>query len=151
MARRFSKSKGQAGSTKPSKLTKPNWVRYSKDEIEMLVAKLAKEGQLPSQIGLHLRDTYGIPNVKAITGKQIALILKEKKHSSKLPEDLTSLMRRVIQLQKHVEHNHKDETAKRGLHLTEAKINSLVKYYKKKNVLPANWKYDSANVALLLR
>ncbi len=151
MARRFSRSKGKAGSTKPSKLTKPNWVRYSKEEVEMLVVKLAKEGQSPSQIGLHLRDNYGIPNVKAITKKQINQILKEKKLSSKLPEDLSSLMKRVIQLQKHIEKNHKDEVAIRGLTLTESKINSLVKYYKEKKVLPKEWKYDRANVALLLR
>lgn len=151
MARRFSRRKGQAGSTKPSKLTKPNWVRYSKEEVEMLVLKLAKEGYTPSQIGLHLRDSYGIPNVKIITKKQINQILKEKKFAAKIPEDLASLMKRVIQLQKHLEKNHKDEVAFRGLTLTESKINSLVKYYKKHNVLPKEWKYDRANVALLLR
>ena len=151
MAKKYSGSKGKAGSTKPSKLTKPSWTRYGNNEVELLITKLAKEGKTSSQIGLHLKDTYGIPCVKAITGKKINQILKEKKFVKKLPEDLESLIRRVIQLQKHLEKNHKDEVARRGLTLTESKLKALVKYYKEQKILPAEWRYDRENVALLIR
>ena len=43
-----------------------------------------------------------------------------------------------------------EETAKRGLHLTESKIRRLVKYYKKTNKLPAAWKYDREQAKLLI-
>lgn len=151
MARRFSRKKGQAGSTKPSKPEKPTWLRYGSNEIELLVVKLAKEGQTSSQIGMHLRDSYGVPDVKSITKKSINQILKEKKLASKLPEDMTALLKRVILLQKHLERNKMDEVAKRGLTLTESKLKALIKYYKENDVLPKEWKYDSKNVALLLR
>ncbi|MFC1728325.1 30S ribosomal protein S15 [Nanoarchaeota archaeon] len=151
MARKYSRDKGQAGSTKPSKPSKPTWIRYKAEEVEAIIAKLAKEGKSASKIGIHLRDNFGIPDVKTITEKKISKILKEKNISPKLPEDLSSLLKRVIQIQKHIERNHKDQTAKRGLNLTESKVKALLKYYKAKKVLPASWKYDSKNVALLLR
>ena len=46
-------------------------------EVESLVLKLAKSEKKSAQIGLMLRDTYGIPSVKAITGKRINQILKD--------------------------------------------------------------------------
>ena len=39
--------------------------------------------------------------------------------------------------------NRKDQTAKRGLELTNSKIQRLVKYYKSSGKLAADWKYDS--------
>ena len=44
----------------------------------MVIVKLAKEGQSPSQIGLHLRDTYGIPSVRAAIGRKVSKVLAEK-------------------------------------------------------------------------
>jgi small subunit ribosomal protein S13e len=38
--------------------------------------KYAKKGLTPSQIGVVLRDSYGIPQVKAVTGSKILRILK---------------------------------------------------------------------------
>ncbi len=87
--------------------------------------KLAKEGNGPSKIGLILRDSYGIPLSKQITGKKITKILKEKNLLKALPEDLLALIKRSIAIRKHLEKNNKDETAKRGLTLTENKIKAL--------------------------
>lgn len=142
MARMYSRSKGKAGSNNPSQSSIPSWVRYKDKEIEMLITKLAKEGQSSSQIGITLRDTYGIPNSKLITKKQISFILTEKKLTSEIPEDLLALIRRSIAINKHLESNKKDEAAKRGLILTESKIRSLIRYYKKVGKLVSEWKYD---------
>ena len=38
--------------------------------------KYAKKGLTPSQIGVVLRDSFGIPQVKAVTGSKILRILK---------------------------------------------------------------------------
>ena len=150
MARMYSGRKGKAGSTKPSKATKLSWIRYKPNEIELLIAKMAKEGKTSSQIGLFLRDVYGIPNIKQVIGKNVTTILKEKNLLSKIPEDLMALIKKSIELRKHLESNKHDMPAKRGLELTESKIRKLVKYYKKTKKLEKDWKYDQDKIRLLI-
>jgi small subunit ribosomal protein S15 len=142
MARMYSRRKGKAGSHKPATPSVPSWVRYKGKEIEFLIVKLAKEGKSSSQIGIVLRDTYGVPDDKLIAKKSILQILKEKKLTSQIPEDLLALIKRDIALIKHVTANHKDESAKRGVTLTESKIRRLIKHYKATGKLPTGWKYD---------
>lgn len=150
MARMHSRRKGKSGSKKPSKKSTYSWMSHKPKEIEMLIVKLSKEGNTPSKIGLILRDSYGIPNVKEILKKSISDILEKKELLPKIPENLSALLHRVIALQKHLETNKKDKTAKRGLILTESKIRRLVKYYKKTGKLPESWNYDPARVKLLI-
>jgi small subunit ribosomal protein S15 len=150
MARMHSRRKGKSGSKKPAKKGSYTWMSYKPKEAELLVIKLAKEGNAPSTIGIMLRDTYGIPDVKSITKKSISQILEKKDILPKLPENLSALLKRVIDLQKHLQENKKDMTAKRGLHLTESKIRRLVKYYKNSGRLPESWNYDPARVKLLI-
>ena len=150
MSRMHSNGKGKSGSTKPVKTKLHGWIRYKPKEIELLISKLAREGNTASQIGIILRDTYGVPDVKVIVGKRITKILKEKKLLSKLPEDLMALIKRLIAIQAHMETNNHDMTAKRGLQLTESKIKRLVKYYKKTKKLEASWKFDSKRIKMYL-
>ena len=147
MARMHSGAKGKAGSHKPVKKN-VSWVRYGPKEVEMIIAKLAKEGRSSSEIGLVLRDAYGIPDLKSLIKKSISQVLREKGLSKELPEDLLSLIKRSVQIGKHLKENKKDMTALRGLHLTEAKIKRLVTYYKMHKVLPPDWKYDSESIRL---
>jgi len=150
MARMHSRDKGKAGSKRPARKTIPSWLRYKAKEVELLITKLAKEGRTPSRIGLVLRDTYGIFDIKLVTKKKITDILKQNKLLPELPEDLATLMKRSIALKKHLEKNHHDMTAKRGLQLTESKINRLVRYYRKIKKLPADYKYESEKAGLLV-
>lgn len=143
MARMYSRKKGKHGSKKPAKKTVPSWILYDAKKTELLIAKLAKEGKNASQIGVLLRDTYGIPNVSVLCGKSISTILKEKKLLTEVPEDLTSLFKKYAAVKKHLEDNKNDETAQRGLHLTESKIGRLIKYYKRVNRIPEAWKFDA--------
>lgn len=142
--------RGRSGSTKPSKKSSPTWLQYKPKEIELLIVKYAKEGKAPSQIGMFLRDEYGIPDVKLITGKSITAILADKKLSADIPEDLMALIRKAILLRKHLEENHKDQPGKRGLRLTESKIMRLAKYYKGTGRIPSTWKYDPEKVKLTI-
>lgn len=137
-----SRKRGKHGSKKPAKKTAPSWIRYKAKEVELLIAKLAKDGKSSSQIGILLRDTYGIPNVLALCGKSISSILKEKKLLKEVPEDLTALFKKYSEIRKHMESNKHDETAARGLLLTESKINRLIKYYKRSERIPETWKFD---------
>jgi small subunit ribosomal protein S15 len=148
MAKMHSRKKGKSGPKKPLKPGKPTWLRYKPKEVEMLVAKLAKEGKTGSEIGLILRDTYGVPDVKELTERSVSQILKEKSLTPELPDDLIALMRKSIAIRKHVEANKKDEAAKRGLLLTESKIRRLIKYYKRTARIAVDWKYDPAKLKM---
>jgi len=150
MARMHSRAKGKSRSTKPSRKVVPSWVKYKPKEVELLVVKYAKEGKTPSQIGIYLRDEYGIPDVKLITKKSITKILAERKLLKEVPEDLMALIRKAILIRKHLAENRKDKPALRGLQLTESKIKRLTKYYKRKGRLPITWRYDPKRIRLLV-
>lgn len=150
MARMHSGARGKSGSTKPSNPTKPTWLTQSPKETELLVVKYAKEGKSASQIGVLLRDEYGIPSVTLVTGKPVAQILTEKDLQPVIPEDIMALITKVVKVKKHMDENGKDMTAIRGLRLTESKINRLVKYYKSIGRLPPDWSYDPERIKLLI-
>ena len=150
MARMHSRDKGVSGSKKPFKKSVPTWVRYKPKEVELLIVKLSKEGKTPSQIGLYLRDTYGIPDVMTFTGKKITKILGEKKLLPDVPEDLRALIKKAAKIRKHREDNRQDKPSLRGLQLTESKIKRLVKYYKRVGKLPIAWKYDPSKASTYL-
>ena len=56
-------------------MARPEWVTYSDEEIEEMILKFNREGKSTSQIGILLRDQYGIPSVKDVTGERITEIL----------------------------------------------------------------------------
>ena len=97
-----------------------------------------------------LRDTYGVPDVRRILNKKIGKILEENKLKPKLPEDLVALIKKQLNILKHLESNKKDMPAKRGLQLTENKINKLIKYYKREGILDKDWIYDRQKAKLLV-
>ena len=146
----YSGKHGKSGSKKPIKRHKLVWIRYQNKEIEQLIVKLAKQNKSLSEIGMILRDTYGVPSVRDLLKKKLHKILGENKLLPKLPEDLTSLIKREIQIIKHLERNKKDMHAKRGLLLTESKIHRLSKYYKEIGKLPQDWKYIREQAEILV-
>ena len=146
----YSRKRGKAGSTKPVVKTVASWVSYKPKEVEQLIVKLAKQEKSSSEIGMILRDTYGIPDVQTLLGKKVMAVIKEKKLAKDLPEDLTNLIKRHIEVMKHLESNHHDMVAKRGMQLTESKIKRLVKYYKKKGVLAEDWRYNKQKAKLFI-
>lgn len=148
MARMHSRKKGKAGSKKPIKKILPSWVRYKEKEIELLIQKFGKEGKSSSEIGMILRDIYGIPDSKLITKRKIGQILKEKGLSKEIPEDLLELIRKAVKINKHLEKNKKDQPARRGVLLTLSKIRRLTKYYKRTGKLSSEWKFDPEKAAL---
>ncbi len=150
MAKMHSRARGKSGSRRPIGRPVPAWVSYDAKTVEQLVVKLAKAGNPGSKIGVILRDSYGVPDVKAITKKNISKILEANKLTPDLPEDLKNLIVKDIKLMKHKELNNHDQTTKRGLNLTISKINRLSKYYTRTGRLPKNWKYDRTKAKVLV-
>ncbi|MCE4625736.1 MAG: 30S ribosomal protein S15 [Desulfurococcales archaeon] len=144
------REKGQSHSTRPARPTVPSWVVYTPEEIEEIIVELAKKGYGPSMIGIILRDQFGVPLAKPFLGKKITRILKERGVSPPLPEDLMVLIRKAVNLRRHLQEHPKDFHAKKGLLDLESKIRRLVKYYKRRGVLPPDWKYSPERARLLV-
>ncbi len=145
-----SRKKGKSGSTRPARLERPPWVELSPDEVENEVVKLARRGQSKSMIGTIMRDSRGVPLVKIVAGKKVSQILESHDIKDPLPEDLANLVRKALNIRKHLENNHKDLETKKGLNRTESNIYRLIKYYKKKKVLAADFKYDPEKIRTLV-
>ena len=147
----YSGKKGKSGSKKPVKKHKLTWMRYSGKEVEQLIIKLAKQGKTQSEIGMILRDTYGIPSVRDLLKKKLHEILKENKLASELPEDLTNLIKHEIRIKKHFKLNKNDMHSKRGILIANSKIHRLINYYKRIGKLSRDWKYDDKSAELLIK
>ncbi|NOZ82575.1 MAG: 30S ribosomal protein S15 [Euryarchaeota archaeon] len=151
MARMHTRRRGKSGSTRPLRTSPPEWVELSKEEVEDIIVKLAKRGESPSRIGIILRDQYGIPLSRYITGKKLTKTLEEKGVAPEIPEDLMNLIRRAVTIDRHRKEHRKDMVAKRALQLVEAKIRRLIKYYKRRGRLPQDWEYTMEKARLLVR
>merc|ERR1712151_122865 len=123
MGRMYSKGKGIARRCLPYRKAAPSWVQISSNDLVEQIVKLAKKGSSPSQIGVTLRDSHGIPQVKSITGSKILRILKKGRS---------------------------DRDAKFRLILTESRIHRLARYYRNVKSLPPTWRYQSKKADTLI-
>jgi small subunit ribosomal protein S13e len=142
--------KGISSSALPYRRSVPTWLKLSPDEVKEQIYKLAKKGLTPSQIGVVLRDSYGVAQVRNVTGNKILRILRSKGLAPSLPEDLYCLIKKAVSIRKHLEKNRKDKDSKFRLILIESRIHRLARYYKTKRVLPPNWKYESSTASAMV-
>ncbi|KAH9733100.1 40S ribosomal protein S13-2 [Citrus sinensis] len=136
MGRMHSRGKGISASALPYKRTPPSWLKISSQDVEDNICKFAKKGLTPSQIGVILRDSHGIAQVKSVTGSKILRILKAHGLAPEIPEDLYHLIKKAVAIRKHLERNRKDKDSKFRLILVESRIHRLARYYKKTKKLP---------------
>ncbi|RDX90080.1 40S ribosomal protein S13, partial [Mucuna pruriens] len=141
MGRMHSRGKGISSSALPYKRTPPTWLKISSQDVEENICKFAKKGLTPSQIGVILRDSHGIAQVKSVTGSKILRILKAHEWfiaalAPEIPEDLYHLIKKAVSIRKHLERNRKDKDSKFRLILVESRIHRLARYYKKTKKLP---------------
>lgn len=79
-----SKGKGISASALPYRRSQPSWSKATPEDVSEQIFKLARRGLSPSQIGVILRDSHGVPQVKSVTGNKILRILKTNGMSSTL-------------------------------------------------------------------
>eukprot|EP00735_Rhodelphis_limneticus_P009234 TRINITY_DN2627_c0_g1::TRINITY_DN2627_c0_g1_i1::g.26046::m.26046 TRINITY_DN2627_c0_g1::TRINITY_DN2627_c0_g1_i1::g.26046 ORF type:complete len:162 (+),score=49.95,sp/P59224/RS132_ARATH/84.11/6e-89,Ribosomal_S13_N/PF08069.7/5.1e-29,Ribosomal_S13_N/PF08069.7/1.9e+03,Ribosomal_S15/PF00312.17/4.2e-22 TRINITY_DN2627_c0_g1_i1:32-487(+) len=150
MGRMHSAGKGISASALPYRKSVPSWLKTTSAEVIENMVKLAKKGLTPSQIGVILRDSHGIAQVKSVTGNKILRILKANGLAPEIPEDLYHLVKKAVAVRKHLERNRKDKDGKFRLILVESRIHRLSRYYKINKRLPPTWKYDSATASTLV-
>ena len=150
MARMHARRRGKSCSVRPYRKQAPAWSNIDAKAITQVILNLRKEGASSSKIGLVLRDSYGVPDVKLALGKRIGDVLKENKVASEIPEDLRDLMMKALGLRTHLGDNKKDLHNKRQLNLTESKIRRLVRYYRGTKKLPKEFVYKPETAEILL-
>ena len=150
MARMHTRRRGRSGSKRPFKTDNPEWVTLDQKEIEETIVELAKKGESSAEIGIILRDQYGVPSVKLALGRSISAVLRSNDLSPKIPDELSNLMKRAVNLSEHLMKNPRDTHNQRNLQLIEAKIRRLVKYYQNSNKMDKQWKYSLENAKLLV-
>ena len=116
--------------------------------MEAFVVKLAKEGQTPSKIGVTLRDQYGIPLVKSVSGKSIKKILAEADLKPPVPEDLNNLLAKAVNLRRHLVRHRADAVDRRSMELIVSRIRRAGRYHKGQGNIPENWEYKPEAVQL---
>ena len=68
MGRLHSNGKGISDSAIPYSRTVPAWLKTTPAQVEEQICRLARKGVTPSQIGVVLRDSHGVAQVRIVTG-----------------------------------------------------------------------------------
>ncbi|KAH7096804.1 ribosomal S13/S15 N-terminal domain-containing protein [Auriculariales sp. MPI-PUGE-AT-0066] len=150
MGRMHAPGKGISSSALPYRRAPPTWLKTQPADVVDMIAKLARKGLTPSQIGVQLRDSQGIPQVRFLTGNKILRILKGQGLAPSIPEDLWHLVKKAVAVRKHLEVNRKDKDSKFRLILIESRIHRLARYYKTKQQISPTFKYDAATASTLV-
>lgn len=150
MSRMHKGSKGRSGSHRVHREKAPEWQGLAAGEIEETIVKLARDGKTGAQIGLILRDQYGVPDVRTATGKRMNELLAKNSLTPQIPEDLQALIKTSVSLQAHLATHRKDLHNARGLQLIESKIRRLARYYKQEERIPLDWTYTTAGAQLMV-
>ena len=107
------------------KLEKPTWVKMKEPELKQTIVELSKK-YAPSQIGMVLRDQYGIPTTR-IYGKKLKEYLVEE--GIEVNEDLENAEKKVENMKEHLKNNVTDRKAKHKLQRAQARLNITRKYF----------------------
>jgi len=91
---------------------KTDWVKTKPADLEKIVVELYKKGESTAKIGLVLRDKHGIPKAKLL-GKRISEILTAA--NVPLRSEKEPIQKRIDVLNKHIEKNKHDQSARKKL------------------------------------
>jgi len=105
---------------------KPVWLKMTEEEMKKLILELSERNQ-PAQIGLILRDQYGIPTTK-VFGKKLSAYLKEAGRNEFF--EVKNIEKKVAKIKEHMKNNGQDKKAKHKFQKANSKLNALRKYAK---------------------
>jgi small subunit ribosomal protein S15 len=153
MARMHTKKRGKSKSRKPilEHGSKIEGAEENKEEIIKLAVGYAKQGMPPALIGEKLKKEHNVPYIKHILGKRLEQVLKENGIEESMPYDMLELMKKAVNLRKHMAKNKQDVNNRIRLGRIEAKIWRLTKYYIREGVLPEGWRYNPQQAELLVK
>lgn len=135
----YTDGKGISGSITPYVREVPAWIEHNIEDLEQKIIAYAKKGLTLSEIGTILRDEYCIGNMKFFSGRKLLMILRKNNMAPATPEDLDALVKKALNIRKHLEKNKKDKDSKYRLILVESRLSRLARYYKTKGMIPPAW------------
>jgi len=97
--------------------------KLSENDVKKLITDLSSQGLTSEKIGLVLRDKYGIKSLKKDYGFKISSVTGSN------DSELMNLRKKFEALRNHFEKNKHDQSAKRRLITTAARIKRLEKYF----------------------
>lgn len=109
--------------------TKPLWLKMSEEDLKKVIVELADKHQ-PAQIGIILRDQYGVPSTK-VYGKKLNAYLKEL--GIEANPDLTNAETKFEKIKEHFKNNVTDRKSKHRMQKAQSRLNILRKYSARKN------------------
>ena len=115
-----------AGKTK--KIEKPTWLKMKEEDLKKVIAELYEKYQ-QAQIGLILRDQYGVTTTK-VYGKKLSIYLKELGYDGKA--ELRNLEKKVDKMKEHLKKNITDKRSKHKMQKAQSRLNIKQKYYARK-------------------
>ncbi len=136
------RKKGKSGSKHSFYGEGHQWVQQSPKEIEEIVVQLKKDGLTSSEIGIKLRDFYGIPKTKAVMNTKVGDILEKNGLVEEVPDDLNCLIEKYKKVSTHMALNRNDLTNDRKRALIMSKMLRLVRYYKENGGLKREWELN---------
>ncbi len=150
MARMHTRKRGKSKSRKPAieSVTEQN---VDAKQAEELILQYQKQGMRQELIGQTLKDKHGIKYLKPVLGKRLGAFMQERGAAEEMPSDLLNLMKKAVNMRKHISKNHGDVHNKLRLNRVEAKIWRLGKYYRSEGKLPRDWSYDPEKAALIIK
>jgi len=108
-----------------AEMAKPTWVKMKEPELKKIIVELSAT-YAPSQIGIILRDQYGVPTTK-VFGKKLKAYLKELGINRN--EDLENAEKKVDKMKEHLKNNITDRSAKHKLQHAQSRLNITKKYF----------------------
>jgi len=67
-----------------------------------------------------------------------------------MPEDIYCLIKKAVNIRRHLEKCKKDKDAKYRLILVESKIHRLGRYYRRTKKLPNKWRYNAKTASTMV-
>jgi small subunit ribosomal protein S15 len=108
-----------------AEMKKPTWIKMKEPELKKTILELSLT-YAPSQIGIILRDQYGIPTTK-VFGKKLKAYLTELGIDRN--EDLENASKKVDKIKEHLKNNITDKHAKHKLQHVQSRLNITKKYF----------------------
>ena len=104
---------------------KPVWLKLTEEELKKIISELANKYS-PAQLGLILRDQYGLPTVR-LYGKKLSHYLKEiNKYDDKI--ELKNLTEKLKKIEEHLKNNPQDKKTKHKLQKAKSKVEIKKRY-----------------------
>ena len=118
-----------------------------------ILRMLKKAGAWPPRASrlAHAHPSRAPSHTWSVTNADVSpLLLLLAGLSPDIPEDLYCLIKKAVQVRKHLDKFRQDKDAKFRLILIESRIHRTARYYKTVKALPPNWKYESSTASTLV-